>query len=322
VATTLLDDLKRDIAEGRVTVIVGAGVSMAATYDPARRPNVAAWTGLLESGVDECVKVAQPLPKGWEERVRDEIASGDLDELLSAAEKISRRLGAPAGGAYGKWLREKVGSLRIRHPEVPAALCNLGLPLLTTNYDGVLEEASHRTALTWRDGGMVERVIRGEDASIVHLHGHCVTQLGEDVLTALRSYAGTRPLPFAVPGREMELHDRSEDDARALLQSVPGLCEFALWFSHHASSIDLRVYERMRPNQLPVLTFYLHDRQTWKSKLDTLAKITTGSEISVVLATQPYTPHNGEPYDLLRVEISGPHDILRYLADDCEAVWT
>jgi hypothetical protein len=61
VAPTLLDDLKRD---------------MAATYDPARKPNVAAWTGLLESGVDECVKVAQPLPKGWEERVRDPIEKG------------------------------------------------------------------------------------------------------------------------------------------------------------------------------------------------------------------------------------------------------
>jgi hypothetical protein len=106
VATTLLDDLKRDIADGRVTVIVGAGVSMAATYDPARKPNVAAWTGLLESGADECVKVAQPLPERWRERVGDEIASGDLDELLSAAEKISRKLGAPEGGAYGKWLRK------------------------------------------------------------------------------------------------------------------------------------------------------------------------------------------------------------------------
>jgi hypothetical protein len=74
VAKTLLDDLKHDIA-------------------------VAAWTGLLESGVDECVKVAHPLPKGWEERVRAEIASGDLDEMLSVAEKISRRLGAPDGGA-------------------------------------------------------------------------------------------------------------------------------------------------------------------------------------------------------------------------------
>jgi hypothetical protein len=38
--------------------------------------------------------------------VGDEIASGDLDELLSAAEKISRKLGAPEGGAYGKWLRK------------------------------------------------------------------------------------------------------------------------------------------------------------------------------------------------------------------------
>lgn len=185
-STSLVDDLKRDIAEGRVTVVVGAGVSMAATYDPARKPNVAAWTGLLESGADECVKVAQPLPKGWEERVRGEIASGDLDDLLSAAEKISRRLGAPDGGAYGKWLRETVGALKIRHPDVPAALGDLGLPLLTTNYDGILEDATRRPPLTWRDGGLVERVIRGEDASIVHLHGHWMRP--DTVILGIRSY--------------------------------------------------------------------------------------------------------------------------------------
>jgi hypothetical protein len=133
-ASTRVEDLRKDIAEGQVAVIVGAGVSVAATLDPSREPNVASWTGLLESGIAECEKVATGLPAGWGDRVRGELGSGDPDELLSAAEKISRRLGAPIGGAYGRWLTNTVGSLELLHPDVPEALRDLGLPLLTTNY--------------------------------------------------------------------------------------------------------------------------------------------------------------------------------------------
>jgi WD40 repeat protein len=183
---SLVDDLRRDIADGRVVCVVGAGVSMAATFDPRRKPNIASWVGLLESGVDECVKVAQPLPAGWEERVRGEIVSGDIHDLLSAAEKISAKLSAPSGGAWGKWLRETVGSLRILHPEVPAALRDLGLPLLTTNYDSLLEEATGANTLTWKDSGMVGRALRGDERAIVHLHGHWMRP--DTVILGIRSY--------------------------------------------------------------------------------------------------------------------------------------
>jgi len=119
----LVDDLKREVAEGRVTVIVGAGVSIAATLDPARKPNVASWKGLLESGVDECVKVAQPLPPGWETRVRADIASDDLDDLLSAASKIERKLGGPKAGDFVRWLTDTIGQLRILHCHTPRRIC-------------------------------------------------------------------------------------------------------------------------------------------------------------------------------------------------------
>lgn len=163
-----VEDLRKEIAKGRVLAIVGAGVSIGATNNAP----TASWTGLLENGVDRCVVVSQPLPDGWEDRVLGEIRSGDMDDLLSAAEKISRKLGFPKGGKYRTWLRETVGILHAEDRSVLEALRDLGIPLATTNYDGLLEEVTGLPAVTWRDGAKVERVIRGDEKAILHLHGY------------------------------------------------------------------------------------------------------------------------------------------------------
>jgi hypothetical protein len=178
----LLDELQREIAQGRMLVVVGAGVSIAATDGD----DLASWTGLLRHGAGRCVEVADPLPDGWEERVLAEIDSGDLDELLSAAEKISRKLGAPCGPEYARWLRDTVGRFRVQDPTVLEALAGLGLPLATTNYDGLLEEVTHVPPVTWREGARVERVVRGKEKGILHLHGFWKEP--ESVVLGIRSY--------------------------------------------------------------------------------------------------------------------------------------
>ncbi len=178
----LLRKLRHEIEQGRMLVVVGAGVSIAATGDE----RLASWTGLLRDGAERCVEVAGPLPDGWADRVLAEIDSGDLDELLSAAEKISRKLGAPCGPEYARWLRETVGRFRVNDPSVIEALTGLGLPLATTNYDGLLEEVAGRDPVTWREGARVERVVRGEEEAILHLHGYW--EEPESVVLGIRSY--------------------------------------------------------------------------------------------------------------------------------------
>ena len=179
---SLLDELKSEIAKGHVTAIVGAGVSTGATKgDP-----LASWTGLLKNGVDRCVEVCQPLPAGWEERRKGEIASYDLDELLSAAENVSRKLGAPTGGEYRSWLRDTVGSLRLQDGTVIEALRGLGVALATTNYDGLLDDPPTLPPVTWREGARVERVVRGDDRGVLHLHGYWDEP--ESVILGIRSY--------------------------------------------------------------------------------------------------------------------------------------
>jgi hypothetical protein len=178
----LFDDLRAHVAQGDVLVIAGAGISVGAT----RKNPLASWTGLLEQGVDRCREVATGLPPDWGERLRAEIRSTDLDDLLSAAEKISRKLGAPKGGEYKRWLRETVGSLKATDRSVLEALRDLQLPLATTNYDGLLEDVTQWPAFTWRQSADVERVLRGHDQGVLHLHGRW--RDSESVILGIRSY--------------------------------------------------------------------------------------------------------------------------------------
>lgn len=74
----------------------------------------------------------------------------------------------------------------MRHREVPEALAALGLPLLTTNYDDLLEEVTGQPAVTWRDSAQVEHVMRGDERGIVHLHGYW--RRPDTVVLGIRSY--------------------------------------------------------------------------------------------------------------------------------------
>ena len=179
----LVEDLRRELARGRVIVLVGAGVSVGATGGAA----VASWTGLLEDGVARCEELAlRPLPAGWGDRIRAQIQSDDVEELLFAAEAVTGRVGGRDHGEYRRWLRETVGALNVTQPGVLEALRDLGGVLATTNYDGLLEQVTRRSAVTWRDLPRAQAVLRGDEQAILHLHGYW--QEPESVVLGVRSY--------------------------------------------------------------------------------------------------------------------------------------
>ena len=143
---TPVDDLKECIAKGKALVIVGTGVSIAATDNAP----CASWKGLLRHGADRCVKHCAAPRIGWADIVRQEIDSDDVDNLLSAAEKITSKLKAPTGGEYRRWLKDSVGELTATKPDVIKALDGLNIPLATTNYDGLIEEVTGLPRGRWR----------------------------------------------------------------------------------------------------------------------------------------------------------------------------
>jgi hypothetical protein len=162
----LLEDLKQQIENGSAIVIAGTGVSLGASNGDA----CASWAGLLHDGVDRCVSVAG-IDAELADGLKKQIDSDDMTFLLSAAEVVSAKLGAPKGGEYGRWLRETVGSLKAQHRDVIEAMRGLGVPIATTNYDGLIEEVTGLPAVTWMDQADVTRIIRGEDEGVIHLHG-------------------------------------------------------------------------------------------------------------------------------------------------------
>lgn len=178
---TLLDDLRGEIGKRQVVAIVGAGVTRGATD-----ASVATWHGLLKHGIERCTEVALHLPTGWSERLQAELASEDMDDLLSVAEKISNKLGFPEGGEYRRWLRETVGALHAKRRDVIEAIVALGIPIATTNYDGLIEEVSGLPPVTWKDGPRVERVLREDESGILHLHGYWDDSTS--VILGIRSY--------------------------------------------------------------------------------------------------------------------------------------
>jgi tetratricopeptide (TPR) repeat protein len=178
----LLDDLKVEVQNRRAVFVVGAGMSVGATGNA----ECASWKGLLRHGIARCQSLIPNLPKNWAERVESEVDSGDLDDMLAAAEKISSKLGAPTGGEWRRWLRDSVGALTITDKGALEALDGLGVPLATTNYDGLLTIVTGHPPVTWKEGAKVERVLRGDDEGILHLHGHW--EQCESVVLGIRSY--------------------------------------------------------------------------------------------------------------------------------------
>ena len=177
-------DLQQQIASGDCLLVVGAGVAIFGTGNAP----CASWNGLLRHGVQHCANHLPGLPPGWAERASGDIDSGDLDDLLASAEKLSRKLSAPDGGEYARWLRESVGALSMvaGQRELIDALFALGIPIATTNYDSLIEEVCGLPAVTWMDGARVERVLRGDERAVIHLHGHW--QRPESVILGIRSY--------------------------------------------------------------------------------------------------------------------------------------
>jgi hypothetical protein len=147
------------------------------------------WDGLLKLGIAHCEEFGHPRPAaGWGDNLSNLLAQG---EYFLVAHAIEDKLGAPRGGEWVSWLRQTVGALKIiaddKHQAVLNALAALGIPIATTNYDDLLERATNRPAVTWRDRSRAERVLRGDEDAILHLHGHW--QDPESVVLGVKSYA-------------------------------------------------------------------------------------------------------------------------------------
>lgn len=183
----LAADLRERIAAKQIICVVGAGI-VAASARPGTGSECALWPRLLESGVRWVSALHPELPPTWvDDRLRA-LASDDVDDLLSVASQVASKLGAPDGGEYAEWLHRSVGAIEVGDPSLIEALGALGVPIVTTNYDHLLEKVLHREAVSWRQEAAVDRIVRGDSSAILHLHGHYSEP--ESVVLGLWEYAG------------------------------------------------------------------------------------------------------------------------------------
>jgi len=187
VTADLAADLRERIAAKQIICVVGAGVA-AASARPDSGTEPVLWPRLVESGVRWVRALHPELPPGWvDDRLRA-LASDDVDDLLAVASQVASKLGAPDGGEYAEWLHRSVGALEVGDATLIQALGALEVPIVTTNYDHLLEKVLHREAISWRNEAAVDRILRGDSSAILHLHGHYSEP--ESVVLGLWEYAG------------------------------------------------------------------------------------------------------------------------------------
>jgi hypothetical protein len=184
----LIEKLQEDIAQGRVVIIVGTGVSIAACGDQLIENHpVASWPGLLQNGLEYCRSLGLADEEDAE-LLGNQIKSKKTNFLISAAEEIQRRLHDHSPGTYRGWLRDTVGKLVPKHREILDALTALPGVLATLNYEGLIEQASNWKPVTWLSEDKVQEVLRREITdAVLHIHGWFDEP--ESVVLGLNSYA-------------------------------------------------------------------------------------------------------------------------------------
>lgn len=149
--------------------VVGAGFSAAVT-DSA---TFTTWRGLITDGIE---RAAATMKKpNWKNLVLQNLAygfeEGDMNMVLSAATSVVKELQEIGEYAYSKWLQETVGSFDSSDHILAKRLRALPYPLLTTNYDSLLDNNSRR-GTDWTKPREMQALLAGTDSRDVgHLHG-------------------------------------------------------------------------------------------------------------------------------------------------------
>jgi len=161
--------LEQALQRKNLVFIVGTGYSAATTGGEA----FATWRGLIENGIAKAETLGSK--PGWSDTVRRTLDYGfgedDMDSVLSAAASVVKELKRQGDYVYPKWLQETVGQLQVVHPDLGKQLRALPFPLLTTNYDQLLENKDRR-GTDWTNPVEMQRVLAGVDSrDIGHLHG-------------------------------------------------------------------------------------------------------------------------------------------------------
>jgi hypothetical protein len=150
-------------------VVIGAGVSIALTEG-----RIPLWKGLIENGFEYGVK-KRKITQNQSENWKNQLNSNDIDDLLSAAEFMARKLCAPSNELYLRWFEDIFKSVEpTAGSEMEAAIKtihNANIPICTLNYDTLLERITGLPTITLNEISKAASWVRRETEGVLHLHG-------------------------------------------------------------------------------------------------------------------------------------------------------
>jgi hypothetical protein len=162
--------IKASASSGKLVAIVGTGVSIALT---SGRNHALSWKGLVENGFSYGVTKGT-ITAGQHDIWKSQLNSNDLDDLLAAAEFMGRKLDAPNGGLYARWLEnvfQQVKPENAAMEKAVRAINSAGVPVCTLNYDPLLERVTGLTSINMSETTKVTAWMRRDIQGILHLHG-------------------------------------------------------------------------------------------------------------------------------------------------------
>lgn len=167
-----MDDFARAVQGSRVILIAGTGVSAAAT---GNSPS-ATWAGLIRSGIETAHRLdPAQCDSAWkavvEQALTIGIERGNTGLLINAASMVRSALTEIGTQAYANWLETEIGNLEVTNDDVPKALGSLPFPILTTNYDTLLDNTCARGTASWTDPKALQEVLLATTNHVGHLHG-------------------------------------------------------------------------------------------------------------------------------------------------------
>lgn len=174
-------------AQNRLVVVIGAGVSIG--LSDGKMPS---WPALVKSGFDYALKkgrITDVQFSSWGNQLR----STDIDDLLGAAEFVTRKLGAPLDQVFARWLEETVGDVEPIDNRLAYAIRSLasrGIPVCTLNYDPLLEVVTGLPTIRVNETKKVLSWVRRETQGILHLHGSW--DAPETCVLGVRDYEATQ----------------------------------------------------------------------------------------------------------------------------------
>jgi hypothetical protein len=205
---TLISNLKKALVERHVVTVVGCGVSVAACGNQeVEGHKVATWQGLLHHGLEHC-KAIGVFGDDDIALIKPYIDSGKTNYLISAAEEITNAMQERSPGEYQGWLKSTVGALAVSDPTILHALAALPGVLVTLNYENLIEDATGRRPVTWRQPDAVQDVLLGrKPKTVLHLHGYYEDP--DSIVLGLKSYLKVKDDPHAKATLQLFTMDRT-----------------------------------------------------------------------------------------------------------------